>query len=103
MTFNSTLPDVVAAQPTVIEAVKAARAAGRTGNILSLARQGRALLASQATAAAAPASARTLSRAEFEQLPHAERNQFIRAGGKLTESPREKNAFAAFQQSRTNA
>jgi hypothetical protein len=26
-----------------------------------------------------------MSRAEFEKLPHAERNQFMREGGKLTD------------------
>jgi len=34
-------------------------------------------------APAPPSSAKTLTRAEFEALPFAERNAFIRAGGKL--------------------
>lgn len=45
----------------------------------------------------------TLTREAFDKLSHPERNQFIRAGGKLTESPREKNHFAAFQKSRATA
>ena len=93
-------------RPGPVEAKAAALAAGRVGDVMALIKQGHEILASQpATASTTSRSVPTgtMSRDAFDKLSHAERNQFIRAGGKLTESPRVKNAFAAFQQSRANA
>jgi hypothetical protein len=77
----------------IVDIIRAATAAGFVGTLIQKLAHGRRLLANgqtftrtaaTRTATLATAGAKTMSRAAFDRLGHAERGSFFKSGGRLT-------------------